>query len=100
MNTRPPQAKHTYAEVEQFRRRALLSLFFVVLCLFGLVAWYFKLQVLDHEIYATRSDANRIKLHPVVPGRGMIYDRNGRILADNVPAFRLEVMPDKVGDME
>ncbi|HHW4672036.1 MAG TPA: penicillin-binding protein 2, partial [Xylella fastidiosa subsp. multiplex] len=95
-----PQAKHTYAEVEQFRRRALLSLFVVVVCLFGLVGWYFKLQVLDHEIYATRSDANRIKLHPVVPGRGMIYDRDGRLLADNVPAFRLDVMPDKVADME
>ncbi len=100
MSVHHPQAKHTYAEVEQFRRRALLSLFVVVVCLFGLVGWYFKLQVLDHEIYATRSDANRIKLHPVVPGRGMIYDRDGRLLADNVPAFRLDVMPDKVADME
>ncbi|HHW4679990.1 MAG TPA: penicillin-binding protein 2 [Xylella taiwanensis] len=100
MNVPHPQAKHTYAEVEQFRRRALLSLFVVMVCLFGLVVWYFKLQVLDHEIYTTRSDANRIKLHPVVPGRGMIYDRDGRLLADNVPAFRLDVMPDKVDDME
>jgi hypothetical protein len=39
--------------------------------------WYFKLQVLDHDVYATRSEANRIKPRPVVPGRGMIYDRNG-----------------------
>ncbi len=49
MSVHHPQAKHTYAEVEQFRRRALLSLFVVVVCLFGLVGWYFKLQVLDHR---------------------------------------------------
>src|SRR5690606_11847304 len=58
------------------------------------------LQVLDHEGYATRSEANRIKPRPVVPGRGMIYDRNGRLLAENVPAFRLDITPDKVTDME
>src|SRR3546814_12338248 len=37
-------------------------------------------------------------LRPVVPGRGLIYDRKGRILADNVPAFRLEVTPNEAGD--
>ncbi|MBL2545448.1 penicillin-binding protein 2, partial [Klebsiella pneumoniae] len=37
---------------------------------------------------------------PVGPGRGMIYDRNGRLLAENVPAFRLDVTPDKVKDMD
>jgi penicillin-binding protein 2 len=41
-----------------------------VLALGGLSAWYFKLQVLDHDEYATRSEANRIRLRPVVPGRG------------------------------
>ena len=60
----------------------------MLVCLLGLGGWYFKLQVLDHDVYATRSEANRIKPRPVVPGRGMIYDRNGRLLAENVPAFR------------
>ena len=45
-----------------------------------------------------QSRSNRIKLRPVVPGRGLIYDRKGRILADNVPAFRLEVTPNEAGD--
>src|SRR5690242_10806663 len=94
------QAKNPHAEAEQFRRRAVLGFLVVVLCLGGLGAWYFKLQVVDHEIYATRSEANRIKPRPVVPGRGMIYDRNGRLLAENVPAFRLDVTPDKVADMD
>ena len=93
------QNKNPHAEAEQFRRRAALG-FLVVLLTVGLLGgWYFKLQVLDHDIYATRSEANRIKARPVVPGRGLIYDRNGRLLAENVPAFRLDVTPDKVKDM-
>ncbi len=94
------QAKNPHAEAEQFRRRAALGFFGVLVCLLGLGGWYFKLQVLDHDIYATRSEANRIKPRPVVPGRGMIYDRNGRLLAENVPAFRLDITPDKVKDMD
>src|SRR5690606_6003784 len=72
----------------------------VALALGGLAAWYFRLQVLQHADYATRSEANRIRPRPVVPGRGMIYDRQGRLLAENVPAFRLDVVPDKAGDTE
>ncbi len=94
------QVKNPHAEAEQFRRRAALGFLGVLLTLLGLGGWYFKLQVLDHDIYATRSEANRIKPRPVVPGRGMIYDRNGRLLAENVPAFRLDITPDKVRDMD
>ncbi|RXY89929.1 penicillin-binding protein 2, partial [Salmonella sp. 3DZ2-4SM] len=94
------QVKNPHAEAEQFRRRAALGFLGVLVCLLGLGGWYFKLQVLDHDVYATRSEANRIKPRPVVPGRGMIYDRNGRLLAENVPAFRLDVTPDKVKDMD
>ncbi|HZF97211.1 MAG TPA: penicillin-binding protein 2, partial [Pseudoxanthomonas sp.] len=96
---RRPQ-KNPHAEAEQFRRRAVLSFATVALALASLAGWYFKLQVVDHAMYATRSEANRIKLRPVVPGRGSIYDRNGRLLAENVPAFRLEVLPEKAGDSQ
>lgn len=96
MQRRP--SKNPHAEAEQFRRRALLGFVVVALALVGLAAWYFKLQVVDHAEYATRSEANRIKPQPVVPGRGAIYDRRGRLLAENVPAFRLDVTPDKAGD--
>ena len=94
------QQKNPGAEAEQFRRRAAVGFLAVVLALGGLSAWYFKLQVLDHAEYVTRSDANRIRLRPVVPGRGLIYDRNGVVLAENVPAFRLDVIPDKAGDLD
>ncbi|MGE4459857.1 MAG: penicillin-binding protein 2 [Stenotrophomonas sp.] len=93
------QHKNPQAEVEQFRRRAAVGFLGVLLGLGVLAGWYFKLQVLDHDVYATRSEANRIKARPVVPGRGLIYDRKGRLLAENVPAFRLDVTPNKVQDM-
>lgn len=90
--------KNVAAEAERFRRRSALAFVCVVLALAGLALWYFRLQVIEHDDYATRSEANRIKLQPVVPGRGLIYDRKGRVLADNVPAYRLEVTPSEAGD--
>ena len=91
--------RNAEAEARLFRRRALSGFVIVVLALAGLAGWYFKLQVLDHDTYARRSEANRIKPRPVVPGRGLILDREGRILADNVPAYRLDVTPEDAGDI-
>ncbi|WP_343226150.1 penicillin-binding protein 2 [Luteimonas sp. BDR2-5] len=85
-------------EAATFRQRALIGFAVVVLAIGGLAGWYFKLQVVDHDLYATRSEANRIKPRPVVPGRGLIYDRKGRILADNEQAYRLDVTPEDAGD--
>lgn len=92
------QLRNQHAEAALFRVRAALGFAVVLLALGGLALWYFKLQVIDHADYATRSEANRIKPRPVVPGRGLIYDRKGRILADNVPAYRLDVVPAEAGD--
>jgi len=90
--------KNTAMEAEQFRRRAAVAFMGVLIALACLALWYFRLQVWQHSEYATRSEENRIKLRPVVPARGLIYDRKGRILADNVPAFRLDVTPKEAGD--
>ncbi|KAF1691764.1 penicillin-binding protein 2 [Pseudoxanthomonas koreensis] len=99
MSSRRP-VKSPHAEAEQFRRRAALGFIVVALALAGLAAWYFRLQVVQHADFATRSEANRIRPRPVVPARGMIYDRQGRLLAENLPAFRLDVTPDKAGDLD
>lgn len=98
MRSAPRPLKRSAAEAAQFRARAAFGFLVVLLSLAGLALWYFKLQVIDHADYATRSEANRIKLRPVVPGRGIIYDRKGRILADNVPAYRLDVVPEDAGN--
>jgi len=100
MAPRRRQLKNAVAEAMQFRRRAAIAFLAVGGALCGLAGWYFRLQVLEHAEYATRSEANRIKPLPVVPGRGLILDRKGRVLADNVPAFRLDVVPDEAGDLD
>lgn len=98
MGPRRRQLKNAAAEALQFRRRAAIAFLAVGVALSGLAAWYFRLQVIEHAEYATRSEANRIKPRPVVPGRGLIFDRKGRVLADNVPAYRLDIVPDEAGD--
>jgi penicillin-binding protein 2 len=82
-----------------FRRRALAGFALIVLCLCLLLSRFAFLQVMHHDEFVTRSQANRVKPRAIPPARGLIYDRNGVLLADNVPAFRLEVVPEQVKDM-
>lgn len=98
MLRRARQLKDHASETALFHRRALVGLALVTLCLVGLGAWYFRLQVVQHDVYATRSEANRLRLVPVTPARGLIYDRRGRILAENVAAWRLEAVPERAGN--
>ena len=58
------------------------------------------LQVLAHEHYITLSDDNRVKILPEPPNRGLIYDRNGILLAQNLPSYSLEITPEQVPDLE
>jgi penicillin-binding protein 2 len=91
--------KNAAREADQFRARAALGFLSVALALAGVATWYFKLQVIDHTDYAMRSEANRIKQRPEVPARGVIYDRKGRVLAENVPAYRLDIVPAETDDL-
>lgn len=91
--------KDSRGESVQFRRRAIAGFLLILLSLGALVGRYVFLQVLHYNEFAVRSDSNRIKLRPIPPTRGLIYDRSGVVLADNVPAFRLEVVPEQVADM-
>ena len=100
MGPRRRVLKNSAAEANQFRLRSAFAFACVMVALAGLGFWYFRLQVWEHDDYATRSEANRIKLRPVVPGRGLILDRKGRVLADNVPAYRIEVTPFEAGKSE
>ncbi len=92
--------KDPRGESALFRHRALAGFGLILLGLLTLVGRYAFLQVLHHDEFATRSEANRVKPRAIPPARGLIYDRNGVLLADNVPAFRLEVVPEQVPDMK
>ncbi len=94
----PRLMKNHAAEATLFRARALAGFVLVLAGLAALAGWYFRLQVLRHDEFATRSEANRLRMVPVVPARGLIYDRKGRILADNVATWRLDAVPERAGE--
>ncbi len=99
MQRRRQRIRNPSGEAALFRARAFVGFGIVLLALAFLAAWYFRLQVIDHDDYARQSEANRIKPRPVVPARGLIYDRKGRLLADNIPAYRIDVTPEEAGDI-
>ena len=72
-----------------------------VLVLMGVVlARYHALQITEYETYRTQSERNRVQLQPLPPKRGLIYDRNGVLLADNRPSYILSIVRERVPDLE
>ena len=82
-----------------FSSRLLISAFAVAL-LFTIIVWrYVDLQINRHQDFATHSDNNRVHTRPAAPARGLIYDRNGELLADNRPAYNLSIVRERTQDL-
>ena len=94
------QIRNTPQEKRLFFRRVVIALVLVILLMLGLVTRLVYLQVAGHQHYATLSKKNRIKIAPLPPTRGLIYDRKGRILAENLPTYSLEIIPEQILDLE
>lgn len=90
---------HT-AEANLFARRSVIALMIIGSLLAIVISNLYSLQVTQHDDYQTRSNGNRIKVLPVAPNRGLILDRNGVILAENVPVFSLDITPEEVDDLD
>ncbi|ADP11922.1 peptidoglycan DD-transpeptidase MrdA [Erwinia pyrifoliae] len=88
------------AEQTLFVRRALIAFVGILLLSGILVANLYHLQIIRFDDYSTRSNANRIKLVPVAPSRGIIFDRNGIPLALNRTIYQLELVPEKVDNLQ
>ncbi|WP_440053775.1 penicillin-binding protein 2 [Pseudoalteromonas sp. T1lg65] len=99
LKTRPTIRDHS-AEANLFARRAFVGFVFVVILIGILFHNIYTLQIKEHQTYKTRSNENRIKVLPVAPNRGLIYDRNGVLLAENRPVYNLEVVPEQVEDLD
>ena len=91
--------KDNNAEAALFRRRAMVAMAGVILLTLMLLLNLYVVQVIHHDDYQTRSNDNRIKVVPVAPPRGLIFDRNGVLLAENRPVFSLEIIPEQVDDL-
>lgn len=84
------------AEKRIFRSRAITISIIVLLMLLGLAWRMAYLQIHLHEKYRDLSENNRLQLRPIAPNRGLIYDRNGVLLAENIPSYSLTITPERV----
>ena len=83
-----------------FNRRLLTAIIVTVLLLLVLVARLVYLQIIHQEHYSTLSEENRVNILPIPPSRGLIYDRNGIVLAQNLPSFSLRLVPEHIPDLQ
>ena len=100
MRKHRPTIRDHSAEANLFARRAFVGFVFVTILVAVLLSNLYTIQVDDHQDYQTRSNDNRIKVIPIAPNRGLIYDRNGVLLAENKPVYNLEVIPEEVDDLD
>jgi penicillin-binding protein 2 len=87
-------------EARLFAGRAVIAGVLVFVALLAVVARLTNLQIQSHEHFSTLSQDNRVKIEPLPPTRGLIYDANGILLADNYPAYSLEITLEKVADVD
>jgi penicillin-binding protein 2 len=102
INTRPVTLamQDMVAEQFMFQARAMVAVLFVAVAIGVLVARMAQLQVIEYEHFQTLSENNRVKIVPIEPTRGLIYDRNGMVLAQNLPTYSLDVVPEAVRDID
>ena len=88
------------SERRLFIGRAILASVISVILLGVVIARLVQLQVFDHELFAEKSQGNRVRIEAVPPIRGLIFDRKGRVIAENLPAYQLELIPEQVDDID
>lgn len=92
--------KNHHLEQIIFRNRIQFSFLMIAVLCTLLLARLFFLQVIQYEHYQTAANNNRIQLVPLPPTRGLIYDRNGKLIADNTPNFSLAIITEKTEDID
>jgi penicillin-binding protein 2 len=94
----PIRLKDHEKDARLVRQRVIVGAVVVVLLILTLVARMYFLQVVQYDYHSTLAENNRIHVQPIPPTRGLIYDRNGVIVADNRPSFSLTVTRERAGD--
>lgn len=92
--------KNHLQEIQLFKRRTLAAVFLSLLLVGILVVRLVYLQVEQNKLYSTLSDKNQFTVLPIAPPRGLIYDRNGVVIAQNIPVYSLEIVPELVGNID
>ncbi|NOT13523.1 MAG: penicillin-binding protein 2 [Methylococcaceae bacterium] len=92
--------KDDLVENRLFLNRIFAASVLIVLLSVGLIVRLIYLQIVGHEHYALLAKENGIKIVPLVPTRGIIYDRHGKVLAENTPSYSLELIPEKIPNLD
>jgi penicillin-binding protein 2 len=92
--------KDHHSERRLFIARVVFSSVVGFLLLGIVIARLVQLQVFDYEVFAAQSQGNRVRIEAVPPIRGLVFDREGRVLAENLPAYQLELIPEQVDDID
>jgi penicillin-binding protein 2 len=92
--------KNNKRETHLFTRRIIILVSIILIASSTLISRLYFLQVRDHALYTTLSNQNQLSLIPIEPNRGLVMDRNGVLLAENIPIFNLVVTPDRVPNLE
>ena len=95
-----PELKEPERETRLFLSRIWISVVAMCLGMLVIVLRLAQLQLVNHEHYTTLSQENRLKVVPIPPTRGLIYSRDGVLLADNRPSFSLEVVPEGIKNLD
>lgn len=99
MNQAVPFKNH-WKEQRLFLSRLIAAGIIILLSTGVLVSRLFQLQIVEHQQFAAMSQGNRLRIEPLAPTRGLIYDRNGVVLAENLPTWELVVIPEEVADLD
>lgn len=96
----PLVLKDLISERRIFLDRVAVGLRVLIVLTVVLVMRLFYLQIVQHSLYSTLSDKNRIQVQPLPPIRGLITDRNGELIADNIPTNDLAIVVERIDDLE
>src|SRR5271156_3911362 len=100
VRSRQSRIKNYFAENRLFTIRSIVAGVFAAVLLLAVAGRLFYLQVVKGDYYRGLSQGNSIRNEPIPPSRGLILDRHGVVLADNLPAFNVELIREQVGDIK
>lgn len=92
--------KDHHAERRLFIARVVMASVVSILLLGTVIARLVQLQIFEYEVFAAQSQGNRVRIEAMPPIRGLVFDRKGNVLAENLPAYQLELIPEQVSDID
>ncbi len=89
-----------YEDLTALIRRSKITFFLIAASFVLVLAYYWKMQIIDHQKYWKMAEANTVREVHLPAPRGLILDRQQIILADNIPSFKVSLVREAVRDYQ